>query len=361
MGNDVILMFDGTVPALANQHTAQRPYKLTPKDEEDMRRLPELRAVTSSLNRNDLYEESEWSNTSSLVMGTKPNFAQIRFIPLAEGRFLNDGDLANRRRVVVLGSKVSHMLFPGHPMLGETITINGTAFLVVGRVSTVARGNNDFDDQKFYIPQTTMHELFAMKGENIPHDALTTIQYQPTIKGDSVAAVAAVHRVIGANHGFDPSLKDAFEEWDSIHTFKLVDKIFDAMDIFLGGVGVVTLGLGAVGIINIMLVSVTERTREIGLRKALGATKGSILTQFFWEGLLLTTVSGVLGIAVSAGFMALMQALLGGKMPGFDPPRLVWWSAALALGSLALCGIVAGVYPASIAAGLEPVEALRRE
>jgi putative ABC transport system permease protein len=170
-----------------------------------------------------------------------------------------------------------------------------------------------------------------------------------------------VHRVLGLNHGFDPSLKDAFDEFDSIHTSHLVDVIFDAMDLFLGGVGIVTLGLGAVGIINIMLVSVTERTREIGLRKALGATKGSILAQFFWEGLILTGVSGIIGIGISAGFMAILQALLTGKMPGFDPPQLVWWSAALALGSLAICGVVAGVYPASLAAELEPVEALRRE
>jgi putative ABC transport system permease protein len=116
-----------------------------------------------------------------------------------------------------------------------------------------------------------------------------------------------------------------------------------------------------VGIVNIMLVSVTERTREIGLRKALGATKGSILAQFFWEGLILTSVSGLVGIGISAGFMAILQALLTGKMPGFDPPQLVWWSAALAMGSLAACGVVAGVYPASMAAALEPVEALRRE
>jgi putative ABC transport system permease protein len=252
-------------------------------------------------------------------------------------------------------------LYPGHPFLGETITINGTSFTVVGSVATIARGGQDFDDQKIYIPLTTMQELFAMKGENIPRDALTTIQYQPTIKGDSTAAIAAVHRVLGRNHSFDPSLKEAFDEWDTIHTSKLVDKIFDAMDLFLGGVGVVTLGLGAVGIINIMLVSVTERTREIGLRKALGATSRSILTQFFLEGLILTGVSGIIGIGISAGFMAILQALLTGKMPGFDPPQLVWWSAALALGSLAVCGIVAGVYPASQAAALEPVEALRRE
>jgi putative ABC transport system permease protein len=133
------------------------------------------------------------------------------------------------------------------------------------------------------------------------------------------------------------------------------------MDVFLGGVGIVTLGLGAVGIINIMLVSVTERTREIGLRKAIGATKRSILAQFFWEGLLLTGVSGLIGVAASALFMGLLQSLLTGKMPGFDPPRLVPWSAALALICLALSGIAAGLYPASKAAEMDPIEALRRE
>ena len=361
VGNDVIMMFSATIPALANQHTAQRPYKLTLKDVADVRRLPEVRAATAMLNRQDLYEVSAWSNTSSQVMGVEPNVAAVRFVPLEEGRFIDAADLTNRRRVAVLGLKTAHLLFPGHPLIGETIDINGTSFTVVGRVGTVGQGDNDFDDQKAYIPLTTMQELFAMKGENIPQDALSSVQYQPTIRSEDTAALLAVHKVIARNHSFDPSLKDAFDEWDSIHTSKLVDKIFDAMDVFLGGVGIVTLGLGAVGIINIMLVSVTERTREIGLRKALGATRGSILTQFFWEGLLLTGVSGLIGIGISAGFMGLLQLLLTGKMPGFDPPQLVWWSAALAMGSLAACGIVAGVYPASLAAALEPVEALRRE
>jgi putative ABC transport system permease protein len=361
VGNDVIMMFSATIPALPNQHTAMRPYKLTLKDVADVRSQPEVRAATAVLNRADLYEVSAYSNTSSQVLGCEPNFAEVRFVPLAEGRFIDAADLANNRRVAVLGLKTAHILFPGRPLLGETILINGTAFTVVGRVDTVGRGNNDFDDQKIYIPLTTMQELFAMKGENIPQDALSSIQYQPTRRSDDVDAIAAVHRVIGTNHRFEPSLKDAFDEWDSIQTSRLVDKIFDAMDVFLGGVGIVTLGLGAVGIINIMLVSVTERTREIGLRKALGATKASILTQFFWEGLLLTGISGLLGIGISAGFMGILQALLTGKMPGFDPPHLVWWSATLAFVALALCGIVAGVYPASTAAALEPVEALRRE
>ncbi len=360
-GNDLVMMWNGTIPALANQHTGMRPYQLTLGDEAAVRALPELRAVTGFLNRNDLYQVSAYSNTSGQVMGVEPNYAEVRFLPIAEGRFIDAGDLAQRRRVVVLGSKNASLLFPGRPLLGETITINDIAFTVVGRAQPVNHGNNDSENQKIYIPQTTMLELFAMKGDNVARDALSSIQYQPAVKGDVTAAVAAVHRVIAERHGFDPSLRDAFEEWNTIETQKMIAAIFNAMDIFLGGVGIVTLGLGAVGIINIMLVSVTERTREIGVMKAVGATRSSILAQFFWEGLLLTGISGLIGVAVSEAFMALLQAVLTGKMPGWDPPRVVPWSAALAVVSLAICGIAAGLYPASKAAAMDPIEALRRE
>jgi putative ABC transport system permease protein len=355
------MMWNGNIPALANQHTGMRPYQLTPGDEAAMRSLPQIRAVTAFLNRNDLYEVSAYANASGQVLGVEPNYSEVRFVPVAEGRFLNADDVASRRRVVVLGSKSATLLFPGRPMLGETITINDVSFSVVGRVASINRGNNDSDNQKVYIPLTIMQELFAMKGDNVARDALSSIQYQPTTKGDATAAVAAVHQVIGTRHGFDPGLKDAFEEWDTIQEEKMIGAIFDAMDLFLGGVGIVTLGLGAVGIINIMLVSVTERTSEIGLMKAVGATKRSVLAQFFWEGLLLTGISGIVGIVVSAGFMALLQAGLTGKMPGWDPPRLVPWSAALALGSLVICGVVAGLYPANRAAQMDPIEALRKE
>ena len=361
LGKDLVLMFNGTIPALANQHTGMRPYELTLRDEEAMRRLPELRGVTAELVRSDLYEVSQWSNTSGHVSGVEPNCRVVRYIPMAQGRFVDDADLHENRRVAVLGQKIAQLLYPGHPLLGETITINGTAFVVIGEVDKIGRGNNTWDDQKIYIPITTMQEIFPLKGDNIPRDAVFSLQYQPTTKGDAVAAVAAVHRVIAENHGFDPSLTDAFYDWDTVKEEKMIGAIFDAMDIFLGGVGIVTLGLGAVGIINIMLVSVTERTREIGLLKALGATKRSILSQFFWEGLLLTGISGLIGIAFSAGFMWVLQQVLTDKMPGWDPPRLVPWSAAMAMGSLVLSGVAAGLYPASKAAALDPIEALRRE
>src|SRR5581483_5298081 len=144
---------------------------------------------------------------------------------------------------------------------------------------------------------------FPLKGAE---DALSFINYQPLTREDHVRAKDEVHEVIGRRHDFNPKLEDAFYDWDTIEGSIRVAKIFDAMDWFLGVVGVVTLGLGAIGIINIMLVSVTERTREIGLRKALGATHRNILTQFFVEGDFLTAFSGGIGLAITTAFVNLL-------------------------------------------------------
>jgi putative ABC transport system permease protein len=361
LGNDLVMMFNGNVPAVANQHTGMRPYQLTLGDAAALRKLPEVRSVAVELSRSDLYEVSQWSNTSANVTGVDPKYTTVRNIPMDEGRFINQADLDESRRVAVLGSKAAILLFNGRPQIGESITINGTEFKIIGRVKKISMRSYDYDDRKVYVPITTMQELFALKGDNIAREALTSIQYQPVTKGDASAALPAVHRVIAERHGFDPAMHDAFNEWDTITEEKMIGAIFTAMDVFLGGVGIVTLALGAVGIINIMLVSVTERTSEIGLRKALGATQRSILGQFFWEGLLLTGFSGGIGILLSAGLMWALQQLLTGKMPGWDPPRLVPWSAALAITSLVLSGVAAGLYPASKAAQLDPVEALRKE
>jgi len=227
-------MWNGNVPAVANQHTGMRPYQLTMGDAAALRRLPELRAVTVELSRNDLYEVSQWANTSSHVIGVEPNYTRVRFIPISTGRFIDDADLAQKRRVAVLGFKAAMLLFNGRPMVGETITVNGTAFMVAGSVDKISRGNNDMDDQKIYVPVTTMQELFPMKGENIPEDALTSIQYQPTSRGDATLAIAGVHRIIAARHGFDPALTEGFQEWDTIQEMKMIGAIFTAMDVFLG-------------------------------------------------------------------------------------------------------------------------------
>jgi putative ABC transport system permease protein len=164
---------------------------------------------------------------------------------------------------------------------------------------------------------------------------------------------------VGRNHQFDSNDENAFDEWDSIQSSQMVGTIFDVMNMFLGTVGMVTLALGAIGVINIMLVAVTERTHEIGLRKALGATNRNILFHFFLEGLLLTLGSGLIGMVLAGGLMAAMGTVRGPG--GFDPPKLVPMSALLAIGSLTIAGVIAGLYPARKAAMLEPVEALRQE
>jgi putative ABC transport system permease protein len=362
VGNDVIMMWGGTIPAVPSQHTGMRPYYLTVGDETAMRGTRSFRQVMGLIRRSDIKQQSQYESAGGSVFGTEPNFPVVRFLELGEGRFLDDADLRDRRRVVVLGFKSAALLFPGRPAIGEPVLLNGTSFEVIGVAKKTGHGNDDGQNQQIYIPLTTMLEMFPIKGDNIPQDALTSIQYQPRVRGENESAKATARRIIGTRHGFSPDDPDAFQEWDTIKSDQMVGKIFTAMDIFLGGVGIVTLALGAMGIVNIMLVSVSERTREIGLRKAIGATNRSILMQFFLEGLLLTGVSGLIGIGGSWLFMFLIQTAVGShSVEGFDPPRLVPWSAALAMVSLSLSGIFAGLYPASKAAALEPVEALRRE
>ena len=362
LGTDVIMIWGGTIPVLPEQHVGMHPYKLTMSDADAIRAgAPHVRNTTSLMQRSDLKQVSEYSSAGGQVMGVELNFPEIRNLPIAQGRFLNQEDIARRAQVVVLGQKMEKLLFPGHPSLGAFITLNGYRFQVIGVAKKIGRGNNDGDNQRIYIPLDTMQEFFPITGENVPQDAITSIQYQPISPDLNETAKAEVHRIIATRHGFDPNAKEAFEEWDTIKSQRTVGLIFTAMDIFLGGVGIVTLALGAVGIINIMLVTVSERTKEIGLRKALGATNRSILFQFFLEGLTLTGLSGVIGIVGAAALMGGLGAMVGNNDMGFDPPRLVPWSAGMAMGSLMLCGIVAGLYPARQAAMLQPVEALRKE
>jgi putative ABC transport system permease protein len=362
LGTDVIMIWGGNIPVLPDQHVGMHPYKLTEGDADAIRaQAPHVRNVTSIMNRSDLKQVSEFSSAGGQVMGVEVNYPEIRHLPIAQGRYLNQDDLLHREQVVVLGQKMEKLLFQGRPSLGAFITLNGYRFQVIGVASKVGRGNNDGDNQKIYIPLSTMQEFFPITGDNVPADAITSIQYQPLTEELNETAKAEVHRIVAKRHGFDPLSKEAFEEWDTIKSNRTVGLIFTAMDVFLGGVGIVTLALGAVGIINIMLVTVTERTKEIGLRKALGATNRSILFQFFLEGLTLTGLSGLIGIAGAALLMGALGSMVGNNDMGFDPPRLVPWSAAMAMGTLTLCGIVAGIYPARQAAMLQPVEALRKE
>ena len=361
LGQNIMFMFPGRIPAVEGSTQSGQTYYFTYKDYLAVRDEAQfVGALSPVLNREDIRAVSDYGSTNGQVFGVASDYNQIRNVPIEPGRWFNNQDNTERRRVAVVGWELLKNMFPGRPAVGSTILLNGINFDVVGVVAKVGRDGNNGTNSRIFIPIETMRDLFPMIKAN-SEDAISFLNYQPITKDLHAEAKEEIHRIIARRHGFNPKLVDAFEDWDTIENMKRVGRIFDAMDWFLGVVGVVTLGLGAIGIINIMLVSVTERTKEIGLRKALGATKKSIMGQFFWEGLLLTAVSGAIGIAASAGLMAALQALLTGKMPGWDPPRLVPWSAALAMGTLVLSGIAAGLYPASKAAQMDPVEALRKD
>ncbi|MGH8561098.1 MAG: ABC transporter permease [Nevskiales bacterium] len=359
IGEDIMFMFGGRIPAVEGSLQAMKPFELTYQDylavQEEARHL---RALSPVLNRGDIRAVSEFNSTNGQVFGVNANYNDIRYMPQAQGRWLNELDDQQQRRVAVLGDELRRNLFPGRPFLGSTILLNGVQFEVIGSIEKM-RGESSMTDMRVFIPFQTMRVLYPLKDED-REDGISFLNYRPTTREVHNEARMEVRRIIARRRGgFDYHNDDNFWDWDTVKSQETIGKIFDAMNLFLGGVGLVTLALGAIGIINIMLVSVTERTREIGLRKALGATNRSILTQFFLEGAFLTMISGGVGLAVAAGFMALLGMLPAPE--GFDTPRLVPSSAALAIGSLALAGIVAGLYPARKAAMLQPVEALRKE
>jgi len=360
LGENVMFIWSGRAPVMQGSFTALRQYYLTRRDYEDiLRECRSVGAAAPAISRGDIRAVSDFFQASGQLVGVPPNFNQIRYLPLNEGRWINQMDDSQKRSVVVIGDEVRRTLFNGRPAIGSTILLNGIRFEVIGTLQKVGHGDNMNLNLRSFIPFNTMHQFFPPQKAGEDPDVISFINYQPKSRALHVAAQQEVHKVIARNHGFDPNNPDSFDEWDTIRTVDQVGKIFDAMNTFLGSVGLVTLALGAIGIVNIMLVAVADRTREIGLRKAVGATNRSIMFQFFVEGAFLTLLSGGLGIAAAAGIMAPFSGVELG--PGFDAPKLVPATAALAVIALAVAGVAAGLYPASRAASLQPVEALRKE
>src|SRR5579863_2289929 len=359
LGQNIMFMFPGRIPAVEGSTQSGQLYYFTYKDYlAVLEQAKFVGALSPVLNREDIRAVSDYGSTNGQVFGVAADYNQIRTVPIEPGRWFNPQDNAERRRVAIVGWELLKNMFPGRPAVGSTILLNGVDFNVIGVVAKVGRDGNNGTNARIFIPIETMRNLFPLIKAN-SEDAVSFLNYQPIRKELHAEAKNEIHQIIARRHGFDPKLQDAFEDWDTVENMKRVGLIFDGMDWFLGVVGVVTLGLGAIGIINIMLVSVTERTKEIGLRKALGATYRTILTQFFIEGAFLTAFSGGIGLAIATGFVTLLAMLPSPE--GFDTPRIIPASALAAIGSLAIAGIAAGLYPARKAALLPPVEALRQE
>jgi len=361
-GKNIIFFFGGRAPALEGSFSSMKWFNLTYDDYLAIKNESTRAAnISPVIARDDIRAVSDYTSTNGQVSGVPPIYDHVRTIPLQVGRWINDEDNAERRRVCVLGREMTRNMFPGRPAVGSPILLNGVRFEVIGVLSMIGHEEHNATNIRIFVPFNTMRELFPLKGDNSQQgNAISFINYQPLSFDENEAAKDEVHRIVARNHGgFDPAGKDTWEEWDTVKNQKTMGKIFTAMDWFLGGVGLVTLALGAIGIVNIMLVAVTERTREIGLRKALGATSRNILAQFFLEGAFLTLLSGAIGVG---GAVLLVHLLSGVQLPqGFDTPKIVPVSAVGAVLSLALAGIAAGLYPARKAALLEPIEALRQE
>jgi len=358
-GEDIMFIFPGRAPVVTGSMNSARNYLLTYQDYADIRReAPHVRNASPVLSRDDVRAVSEFANANGQIAGVEPQYAEIRYLPLKQGRWLNELDESQRRNVIVLGDELTRNLFSGRPAIGESILLNDIRFEVIGTIKRIGRGDENLTNMRGYIPFHVMATYFRLKGEN-HENSISLINYQPRVPAEHMLAREDVRKIIARNHGFDYRDEDAFENLDTVEQAEMMGKIFDAMNMFLGTVGLVTLALGAIGVINIMLVAVSERTREIGLRKALGATNRSILIQFFLEGILLTFLSGLIGMGLAGAFMALLGTQQG--LGNFDPPKLVPASAILAIGSLTLAGVAAGLYPARKAAMLQPVEALRQE
>ena len=357
-GEDYMQIFNGRVPAVGGSQLSSRQYYLNYQDYLDIRASQFVRNAAPVIYRGDLRLVSEFGSSNGYVDGSEPQFYDIRYQPLSQGRWPNWSDERQRNNVCVIGTEFVRLLFPGHPVIGSRLLINGVPFQVIGTIQNIGHGNTADQNMRLVMPYSTMQTYFPMQGEGNAN-AVKYVAYQPVTREQHQQTKKAVRAIVARNHGFDPETPDAFDDWDTIASAEMVGKISDAMDGFLGAVGLVTLGLGAIGVVNIMLVTVTERTQEIGLCKALGATHRTILFQFFVEGLMLTFLSGLVGLAGAFAVTKLLE--LAPPIDGFELPHIYLQSAVLAIGSLTIAGIVAGLYPARRAALLAPVEALRQE
>ena len=361
-GKNIIFFWGGRAPAVEGSFSSAKWFNLTYDDYVAIKNQSTLAVNLSPvIARDDIRAVSDYTSTNGQVSGVPPIYNQVRTVPL--GRW----PLDQRRRQCAASPRLhsrqsDDAQYISGAARGRKHDLAQWRSLPGGRraLDDRPRGAELYQHTHFCPVQYHARTVSADGDDSLDGKAISFINYQPRTFDENETAKAELHSIVARNHGgFDPKNPDVWEEWDTIKNQKTMGKIFTAMDWFLGGVGLVTLALGAIGIVNIMLVAVTERTREIGLRKAVGATQRNILFQFFLEGAFLTLLSGAVGVG---GAMLVVRVLSGVQLPpGFDTPRIVPVSAIAAVLSLAIAGITAGLYPARKAAMLEPVEALRQE
>jgi putative ABC transport system permease protein len=323
------------------------------------REAPACKYVMPELG-NNVKVHSAFNSGDIDTVGSLPPFTVIRSIAAAQGRFYNDQDNEEGRRVAFLGSDTKKQLFAEREALGQTIELNGIPYTVIGVMKTKDQNSSydGVDIRKIFIPFNSMKRDFPNKPPAVEH-SVDRILAAPWSLETHPDCVRQIRRTLGRMHNFDPRDEEAASIWDTVKGAQATRMIFVGMEVFMGAVGVATIFLGGLGVMNVMLVSVRERTREIGVRKALGATRESILRQFFLETVIVVEISGAVGLLLSYGFCALVDLL---PMPPFLDGLIASWKlAALTVSLLGFIAVVSALYPANQAASVDPIEALRFE
>jgi putative ABC transport system permease protein len=363
IGVDLAIIWGGRTSAQAGGYAAGRPVRLSISDAYLIKQEAYLIKTVSPELRRSVAEVSRYNAASRPVRGVWPEYQRFRSLHVQEGRLMSDDDEKEGRRVVVLGVESRDQLFPGKPAVGETLTMNGSPYRVVG-VLEKKKQNGSYgsgpDNTQLFVPYASMARDFPPPEKpGISRGWINNLVVEVADPEHHEDAMKQLYQILGREHHFDPRDKDALFIWDTLEGSKLVERIFDIMTIFFGAVALMTLTLGGIGVMNIMLVVVTERTREIGVRKSLGATAGDIRKQFFAESAALMMVSGALGLGIGVGVCLGMDRL---PLPDIVPHPVISPLAIIAsLFTLGLITVGAGMYPAQRAAELSPIECLRQE
>jgi putative ABC transport system permease protein len=379
LGRNIIIIRNGRTTMQAGGERSGRIIRLEISDVYALKEKARLLEHASpELMRGGVSAKSAFNASSTQMSGVWPIYQYIRTIEVDRGRLINEQDCQEARRVVVMGFDMSKQLYADRDPVGQQLMLNGLPYMVIGRVRKKEQDSNYTgpDNNRLFLPYETMRKDFPMPGENNNSDSLSAIIAAPyehvaeelnriveregKINFEKIGPVEQeVLSIIAPRHDFNPKDREALSMWNTALETVFFNKMISSMQEFFIVVSIITLALGGIGVMNIMLISVKERTKEIGIRKALGATSRNVLRQFFSEGLLLTLLSGTIGLGIGMGLCRIINLL---PLPArFAGMIITWQTAAFSVGVLALIGIAAATYPARRAADMPPIEALRYE
>ena len=361
MGNNVMVVWPGQTSLQAGGERAGKKVTYEYADIEAIRdEVPIVRAVSAESDFSFGYKVGT-RVVSIQTRGVELPYGQMRKLVLADGRYFNEDDFLQHRRVVILGYNAAKKAFQGAPAVGQSLEIGGQDFDVIGVMRNKIQDSmyEGPDNEDGFIPFQAFRDLRQIRDPD-------EIVFQPTDASLHLQALAAVREVLGRRHHFDPKDEKATPTWDTIKNQAGMTAFSLGLQAVLGLIGLVTLAVGGVGVMNIMLVSVTERTREIGLRKALGARKGQVLMQFLLEALVLTFAGGVvgMGLAVFLTWVIPPMPLYSALYKTANHEGDVFLHASTVVMTVAFIilsgvGVVSGFFPALKASRMDPVEALR--